>query len=843
MTLLLPLCLVLAAVGQPSAVEVRVGVVAFEDSARTAGDYERLFEELTAEVERPVSFRLAIGTYGDVLYWLEKELVDVAVLTPGVFVRALELRRRGRPACQFLASRRLPPVEGSLLADDEAAGPATGYRDRYRSVCVVREDSPLETLGDVRGALAADRLRLVFVDPLSASGRIAPMAALNEIGVRPNQRQVEYSYSHTNSLRLLKAASDGRERVAFVWDGAWSQAADLPPLRRLEFRELERRHVPADAVVARQGYEYAERVAELLVQHRDAHGEHDFERPDDWRERYRELSDWTDELRIPLDDDEVRAVSLDGVGQMLLHYLRTRPEGNPPRLALVLSGGGAKCAYQIGAVTALEEKLAELRRETGEEGMRISLVAGTSGGALNALAIALGTSSTAEGQAELRRAWRGLDQREIVRPSRLVRGNMGLWFVCVELALLLWLVRKIVRQPGRRVWTCIVCLAALAAMQILMRYARFSPWAWFGDHHWLHHLWLWGTLGVGWAGWFLLASAVASAVWQLALARSGRSLAPPRWVTTWLLTVGLLGLPLAQVLAILFYEQTLSDGAGMERRLLESFTDLASFRAGEMGQPRLDTDPEPPTAERLKSISRQILQKRLLARDLVVTGSCLEQTSADLPSDLYFYAPAGSAAAGPPDYGERGVALAERPEMLLDVVLGSGSVFPVFPPRTLENFPRRGERIELIDGGFVHNSPVEAAVRWGATHVVLIEADPHERAERRNFLQNAAGAFNHLYYQAQQVDARSREREQVVIFSLRPEPPHICMLDFADNLIDLAIDKGYREARGEPSSSAEGPIGLRRFRKELGQPLFFKERSEVRGREAGVGGRGSGKST
>ncbi|MGH7193893.1 MAG: patatin-like phospholipase family protein, partial [Candidatus Saccharimonadales bacterium] len=199
-------------------------------------------------------------------------------------------------------------------------------------------------------------------------------------------------------------------------------------------------------------------------------------------------------------------------------------------------------------------------------------------------------------------------------------------------------------------------------------------------------------------------------------------------------------------------------------------------------------------------------------------GSCLEQTSADLPSDLYFYSPADSEGP-PPDYAQRGISLAERPEMLLDVVLGSGSVFPIFPPRTLEDFPRPGERVELIDGGFIHNSPVEAAVRWGATHVVLIEADPHERAERRNFLQNAAGAFNHLYQQAQQVDARSREREQVVIFSLRPEPPHLCMLDFADNLIDAAIAKGYREARGE-ALSGDRITGLRRFRKELGQPMF-----------------------
>ncbi|HEX5443350.1 MAG TPA: PhnD/SsuA/transferrin family substrate-binding protein, partial [Pirellulales bacterium] len=737
MTNLLAFYLFCTACGQPGDAEVRVGVVAFEDSARTESDNERLFAELAAEIDRPPRFRLALGTYGDVLFWLDRGLVDVAVLTSGVLVQALRLRHDGQPACQYLASRRLPAVRGGLLSDAQP-----GYRQHYHAVCVVADSSSLKDIDDLRRAFAADRLRFVFVDPISASGRIVPAAALKAIDIHPTQEQVEYSYSHTNSLRSL-AADDGKQRVAFVWDGAWTEADDLPPFRRLEFAELEQREVPADAVVARRGFPHAEQVAKLLAQHRDAAGEHDFERVDDWQDRYRPLSQWAGELRIPLEGDEVQSVSLDGLGQMLLHYLRTRRASEPPRIALVLSGGGAKCAYQVGAVTALEEKLAELRQATGEDDLRISLIAGTSGGALNALAMALGTSATPGGQAELRRTWRGLDQREIVRPSRLVRGNMGLWFVSIEFALTLWLVRKAVHAPARRAWTVIGCMFALAAAQIAASYAVFSPWTWLGQHHWLHHAWLWATFGVEGAGWCLLALAVAAAIGQTLLARSDKSLALPRWATTWLLTVGLLGLPLAQLLTILFYERTLSDGAGTERRLLAGFTDLANFRASELGQPRLRQTPGDSTTERLKSVSRQIFERHLLARDLVVTGSCLEQTSADLPSDLYFYAAAASRAS-PPDYGERGVALAERPEMLLDVVLGSGSVFPVFPARTLEDFPRPGERVELIDGGFIHNSPVEAAVRWGATHVVLIEADPHERSERRNFLQNATGAFNHL---------------------------------------------------------------------------------------------------
>ena len=38
---------------------------------------------------------------------------------------------------------------------------------------------------------------------------------------------------------------------------------------------------------------------------------------------------------------------------------------------------------------------------------------------------------------------------------------------------------------------------------------------------------------------------------------------------------------------------------------------------------------------------------------------------------------------------------------------------------------------------------------WGATHIVLIEASPHERAGRENFLQNATASLDHLYDQAQ----------------------------------------------------------------------------------------------
>ncbi len=140
--------------------------------------------------------------------------------------------------------------------------------------------------------------------------------------------------------------------------------------------------------------------------------------------------------------------------------------------------------------------------------------------------------------------------------------------------------------------------------------------------------------------------------------------------------------------------------------------------------------------------------------------------------------------------------------------------------------------MELIDGGFAHNSPIEAAVLWGATHILLIEASPDERVERLNFVTNAVASFEHLYEQSQLLDARSRGR--VAIFSLSPQPPHLCVLDFADNLIEDSIERGYHDVAGKPFRAADNdtspgiiePLfrrspGEPRFRKELGEPVFI----------------------
>ena len=124
-------------------------------------------------------------------------------------------------------------------------------------------------------------------------------------------------------------------------------------------------------------------------------------------------------------DDEAlgQQVTFDEIGRMLLHYARS--QGRSPRLALVLSGGGAKCSYQVGAVAAIEEKLAALHGANPDYPLDINLVVGTSGGAINALPIALGVTRSDEGRHQFADVWQSLDQRDIVRPARFVARTLA----------------------------------------------------------------------------------------------------------------------------------------------------------------------------------------------------------------------------------------------------------------------------------------------------------------------------------------------------------------------------------------------------------------------------------
>ncbi len=66
-----------------------------------------------------------------------------------------------------------------------------------------------------------------------------------------------------------------------------------------------------------------------------------------WRDGEAAVRAWLATAGAPPPDRLMR-LDLEELGDLLIHYARSQPD--PLRLAVVFSGGGAKCSYQAGAI-------------------------------------------------------------------------------------------------------------------------------------------------------------------------------------------------------------------------------------------------------------------------------------------------------------------------------------------------------------------------------------------------------------------------------------------------------------------------------------------------------------
>jgi predicted acylesterase/phospholipase RssA/ABC-type phosphate/phosphonate transport system substrate-binding protein len=780
--------------GAPSADALRIAVLAYQDAGDGLSSVERALVDLRKDAGLAEPFEVARGTYADLLHWVETGAVDLAVVSPGLLGKALELGGANR--WEYLASVRIPPDPSPSL-----------------SVGVVREDSPIRTVEDLRSLLVRGEGRLLFVDPLSVSGAVAPRVALAAAHIPLPEGRIRYTHSHTNSLRALRAQSAG-DAVAFVWNGMLEGPA-MEGLRKLEVPTLAGLRIPRNALIVRADIPQLDRLRNAVNASAPGRAGASLVAEPAWRDGDAAVRAWLATAGAP-PPDRLTRLDLQELGDLLLHYARS--QSKPLRLAVVFSGGGAKCSYQVGAIRAIEEELSRLRQATGERSIDISLVVGTSGGAINALPVAMGMSSEPELYREMTAAWHSLDQRAIIRPAFPVRLNLAMWFASLQFLFFSWICHRRPRDDRARshLGRWVLCLVA-GAVEVLLAYLPWDPWGAIGPRPDAHRLYLWLSFGGEGAGWILLATGAVGLALRTSGAEGRPALVRFRRLARTGAIAGIVVLPVLQAWTILAYEPTLSEGYGIEETLFDRFSGLvAAKRRAEGRTPApvpFSSDPSR-RAEAFQTLSRQIIGDSLLARDLVLTGSVLGERGPELPPDLYFWASAARTS-DQPHFNTRGVALAGRPELLLDALIASGAIYPVFPARTIRDFPAAGQSTEVIDGSFSHRSPIEAAVLWGATHIILIQADPDELMPRGGFGANIAAALTHLYDQAQLTDVRTKE--QAMVFNLAPRPPHIGLLDFAGNLIDASIAKGYREVRGENDRSASQPPP---FRKEVGVPHF-----------------------
>ena len=98
-----------------------------------------------------------------------------------------------------------------------------------------------------------------------------------------------------------------------------------------------------------------------------------------------------------------------------------RPQRYSSKLALVLPGGGARAAYQVGVLAALAERLPELE---------FPILTGVSAGAINTIYLAAHPGQLAQAVAGLQVAWGGLTTEQVfrVRPGSLM-GAAARWLL------------------------------------------------------------------------------------------------------------------------------------------------------------------------------------------------------------------------------------------------------------------------------------------------------------------------------------------------------------------------------------------------------------------------------
>jgi NTE family protein len=95
----------------------------------------------------------------------------------------------------------------------------------------------------------------------------------------------------------------------------------------------------------------------------------------------------------------------------------TPPSIPPPITGLLLTGGGARAAYQVGVL----EAIADLRRKAGAQaqGNPFPIITGTSAGAINAAALACGADDFDTAVRQIAQVWREFKVEQVYRADSL----------------------------------------------------------------------------------------------------------------------------------------------------------------------------------------------------------------------------------------------------------------------------------------------------------------------------------------------------------------------------------------------------------------------------------------
>lgn len=175
----------------PSGNTLRMAVAPVLSPVQNLALYQQLLDYLGAKLGRQVQM-VQGKTYAEINDLIRTGAVSLAIVCTNPYLEGQE---------QFgMEALVVPEVQGATF---------------YYSLLIVRHDLAASSLAQLRGRTFA------FTDPLSNSGRLAPLYQLALMGEEPDSffKRYVFTYAHDNSIRLVaRGIVDGAAVDSLVYD-------------------------------------------------------------------------------------------------------------------------------------------------------------------------------------------------------------------------------------------------------------------------------------------------------------------------------------------------------------------------------------------------------------------------------------------------------------------------------------------------------------------------------------------------------------------------------------------------------------------------------------------------
>lgn len=158
---------------------LKIGILPMQNVKNQQQIIKQFDNYLEKSLKRTIDIKLA-KNYNETVDWLVQEKVDIAYLGPLTYLQALD---------------RGAKIEPLVAPIDKNTG-----QSWYRSCIIVKSDSPIKNLTDLKGK------RIAFVDKSSTSGYLMPLAAFKKVNIDPEQDfdKLIYTGNHTKSMEALE---------------------------------------------------------------------------------------------------------------------------------------------------------------------------------------------------------------------------------------------------------------------------------------------------------------------------------------------------------------------------------------------------------------------------------------------------------------------------------------------------------------------------------------------------------------------------------------------------------------------------------------------------------------